>query len=85
MTATIVPFPTARRVSLVHGIARRALERNPSAGEQYISHSLKVQATVMRRKGVSEDLIARETASLDAAVRVLIWDAVVTPRGADGR
>lgn len=80
MTAAVIPFPAARRVDLVASIARRALELPPHAGEQHIRRSVDLQATVMRRKGVSEDLIEREKAALDSAVRVLIWDAVLAPR-----
>jgi hypothetical protein len=82
MSAALIPFPTARRRDLVAGIARRALELSPAAGEQHIRRSLELQATVMRRKGIAEDLIVREAAGLDVAVRMLIWDAVMMPRGA---
>ena len=81
MTAVVIPFPCARRVALVRSIARRALELNPAAGEQHIRRSLDVQATVMRRRGVAEDLISREANGLDGAVRALIWDAVMAPSG----
>jgi hypothetical protein len=77
----VIPFPAARRLSLVSSITRRALELNPAAGEQHIRRSLDVQATVMRRKGIAENLIARETASLDGAIRALIWNAVMAQRG----
>ena len=79
MTAEIIPFPTARRLRLVFSIARRALELNPATGEQHIRQSLKVQATVMRRKGVAEGLIARDVIGLESSVRALIWDAVMAP------
>ncbi|MHC2424139.1 hypothetical protein ACVII1_007141 [Bradyrhizobium elkanii] len=80
MSAAVIPFPVARRVDLVASIARRALELHPQAGEQHIRRSADLQATVLRRKGVSEDLIQREKAALDGAVRTLIWDAVLAPR-----
>ncbi|MGX1417437.1 DUF6074 family protein [Bradyrhizobium elkanii] len=80
MTAAVIPFPAARRVDLVASIAHRALELHPQAGEQHIRRSVDLQATVMRRKGISEDLIEREKAALDGAIRALIWDAVLAPR-----
>ncbi|WP_028332792.1 DUF6074 family protein [Bradyrhizobium sp. USDA 3256] len=80
MTAAVIPFPAARRVDLVASIARRALELPPQAGEQHIRRSVDLQATVMRRKGVSEDMIDREKVALDGAVRASIWDAVLAPR-----
>jgi hypothetical protein len=81
MTAGIIPFPPARRGSLVASIARRALELSPTAGEQHIQHSLKVQVIVMRRKGVAENLIERERVGLESAVRARIWNAVMRPHG----
>lgn len=77
----VIPFPAARRLALVASIARRALELNPAAGEQHIRRSVEVQATAMRRRGIAEELIAREAAGLGSAVRALIWDAVMAPRG----
>lgn len=82
MSSVIIPFPAARRHDLVHSIARRSLQLHPAAGEQHIRHSLKLQATVMRRKGVAEELIARDIAGLDGAIRALIWTTVMAPRGA---
>jgi Family of unknown function (DUF6074) len=82
MTAEVLPFPASHRRVLVASIARRALELCPDAGEQHIRRSVDVQATVMRRKGIAEDLIRREALSLDGAVRALMWDAVLSsPRG----
>ncbi len=81
MIAAIIPFPAARRRGLVLSIARRALELSPAAGEEHIQRSIKLQATVMRRKGIADDLIAREETGLAGAVRALIWDAVMAPSG----
>jgi hypothetical protein len=53
------------------------LELSPEAGEKHIRRSLLGQATVMRRKGVEEPLIARDAVGLEAAVRAVIWHAVV--------
>ncbi|MEZ0061419.1 hypothetical protein ABIF26_006962 [Bradyrhizobium elkanii] len=80
MSAAVIPFPAARRVDLVASIARRALELHPQAGEQHIRRSVDLQGTVMRRKGISDDLIDREKAALDSAIRALIWDVVLAPR-----
>ncbi|WP_027579153.1 DUF6074 family protein [Bradyrhizobium sp. Ai1a-2] len=81
MTATILPFPAFRRRELIGKIVRSALRMNAAAGEQHIRRSLDLQATVMRRKGIAEDLIAKERIALESAVRQAIWDAVMAPRG----
>jgi len=80
VSAIVLPFPANRRRDLICSIARRTLELSPEAGERHIRRSLDVQVTVMRRKCVAEPLIAREAASLEAAIRVAIWHAV-TRRG----
>jgi hypothetical protein len=54
------------------------LELPPEAGEKHIQRSLDLQATVMRRKGVGEDLIVRDVADLSAAIRTVIWQAVMS-------
>lgn len=64
MSAVIIPFPAARRVDLVHSIARRALELTPVDGERHIERSLATQATVLRRKGVSQADIDRNLTGL---------------------
>lgn len=81
MTAEMIPFPAARRVDLVRSIVRRALELPAQAGEHHIVRSLDLQAIVMRRKGVTEDRIARERISLETAIRQRLWDVVMKPRG----
>jgi hypothetical protein len=79
MSAEIIPYPTARRHQLVSNIARRALELSPLAGDGHIQRSLDVQAAVMRRKGIAEHLITGETKSLDAAIKAVMWNAVMRP------
>ncbi|QOZ52863.1 DUF6074 family protein [Bradyrhizobium sp. CCBAU 53338] len=76
--ADLIPFPAARRFDLVAGITRRALELSPEAGEKHIQRSLDLQATVMRRKGIGENLIVRDVADLSAAIRAGIWQAVMS-------
>jgi len=77
VSARVIPFPANRRRDLIHSIARRVFELSPEAGEKHIRRSLDGQATVLRRKGVEEPLIARDAAGLEAAVRAAIWLAVV--------
>lgn len=82
MTAEVIPFPAARRVDLVRSVVRRALELPPHAGEKHIQRSIDLQAIVMRRKGIPEDLIAKESEALEGAIRRLVWDSVMSPRSA---
>ena len=76
----IIPYPAARRHHLVSSIARRSLELGVVAGERHIARSLELQAKVLRRKGVSQHLIVRETRALETAVRAQMWNAVLLPR-----
>jgi hypothetical protein len=77
VSARVIPFPAYRRRDLICSIARRVFELSPEAGEKHIRRSFDGPATVMRRKGVEEPLIAREPVGLEAAVRAVIWHAVV--------
>jgi hypothetical protein len=77
VSASIIPFPATRRRDLIHSIARRVFELSAEAGEKHIRRSLKGQATVMRRKGVEEPLIAHDAIGLEVAVRAVIWHAIV--------
>jgi hypothetical protein len=80
MTAEIIPYPAARRRDLVASIARRALQLEPLAGHRHILRSLDVQAAAMRRKGISDDLIERETESLRWAVVLVMEASLPLPR-----
>jgi hypothetical protein len=50
------------------------------AGERHITRSLELQEKVLRRKGVAQHLIVRETRALEAAVKAQMWNAVLLPR-----
>jgi hypothetical protein len=69
MSATIVPFPIACRRSFILKQADHATCLNPDAAERYLQYQLQVQRDAMRRRGVAEDLIARELKCMEAAVR----------------
>jgi hypothetical protein len=81
-SATIVPFPLARREAFIQKQANRAADLNVDAGERHIQHQIKCQADAMRRKGIDEDLIARELRCMESAIRAALWGAVLnTPPG----
>ncbi|EKS28155.1 DUF6074 family protein [Afipia felis] len=67
--ATILPFPLASRRVMIEKQARYAAELNPDAAERHIQQQLKVQADSMRRRGVDEDIIARELRCMETAIR----------------
>jgi hypothetical protein len=49
--------------------ANRASELNATASERHILYQLKIQADVMRRRGIDEDLIAQELKCMGSAMR----------------
>jgi Family of unknown function (DUF6074) len=69
MTAVIVPFPIVRRRAFIAKQADHATCLNPDAAERYLEYQLQVQRDAMRRRGVAEDLIARELKCMERAVR----------------
>lgn len=69
MTATILPYPIARRLAFIQKQADHATCLNPDAAERYLEYQMQVQRDAMRRRGVAEDLIARELRCMAAAIR----------------
>jgi hypothetical protein len=70
MTATVIPFPIVRRHLFIQRQADHAVSMNPDASARYLEYQLEVQANSMRRKGIAEDLIAREVKCMETAIRV---------------
>jgi hypothetical protein len=81
MTAAIVPFPLSRRIVLIKRQAARALQLRPDQGIRHINRHLVIQADALRRRGVGEELIAREVASMSAAIRTAMGQAVFSKPG----
>lgn len=73
MTATVVPFPLARRTAMIQRQADYALCLRPEKAEQHIRRQIQTQADLLRRRGVVEETIKRELASMEAAIRTAIW------------
>jgi hypothetical protein len=69
MTATILPYPIARRWAFIQKQAVHATCLNPDAAERYLEYQLQVQRDAMRRRGVAEDLIVRELKCMTTAIR----------------
>lgn len=70
--ATVVPFPLARRRTMIDRQARYAAELNPSAAERHIAQQVKIQGDAMRRRGIDEGLIERELKCFEAAIRAAL-------------
>lgn len=69
MTATVLPFPILRRHGFIEKQAAHAARMNPDASARYIEYQIQVQRAAMRRRGIAEDLIARELKLMEAAIR----------------
>lgn len=78
MTAIVFPFPIIRRDGFVQKQANHAACMNPAAGARYIEYQIQVQGDAMRRRGIAEDLIARELTLMDAAIRRELHASVST-------
>ena len=78
MTATILPFPILRRHGFIEKQAAHAASVNPDASARYIEYQIQVQRDAMRRRGIAEDLIARELKLMEAAIRQELLQAQST-------
>jgi hypothetical protein len=81
MTATVVPFPLARRIDLIRRQAEYALCLKPESAERHIERQIQCQADALRRRGVSDDIIAHELKGMEAAIRAAMWHAVFDAPG----
>jgi hypothetical protein len=79
MTVVIVPFPLASRRAFVERHARLIAAMNADAGERHLVRQLRFQMENLQRRGIAGEVIEREVASLDAAIRAALWRAVLTP------
>jgi hypothetical protein len=80
MTATVVPFPLARRVDLIQRQAEYALCLKPAKAERHIARQLQYQADDLRRRGVLDEVAARELVGMESAIRAAMWHVVLTRR-----
>jgi Family of unknown function (DUF6074) len=74
---TILPFPLARRRSMIDRQVRYAAELHSEAAERHIQQQLQIQAAAMRRKGVREALVRRELGCMELAIRSLLPHAAL--------
>lgn len=72
MSACVIPFPLGRRLSFIERQAEIAAAMRPNAAERYLRRQIQTQADAMRRRGIGEDLIGPELASMERAVRAAL-------------
>jgi Family of unknown function (DUF6074) len=73
----LLAFPLRCRHAFVRRLAAQVLARSAEHGEKHLALQVRKQAISMARKGFSDDVVRRETASLEAAVRREIWRIVL--------
>ena len=78
MTATVLPFPILRRHGFIEKQAAHAACMNPDAAARYVEYQIQVQRDAMRRRGIAENLIARELKLMEAAIRRELVQALST-------
>jgi hypothetical protein len=76
MSAIVLPFPILRRHGFVQRQAAHAAYMHPDASARYVEYQLRVQRDAMRRRGIAENLIARELQLMEAAIRQGLLQAI---------
>lgn len=69
MTAKVIPFPLARRSEFVLRQANSMAMRSPVLAEKYLSQQMRLQAETLDRRGIPAEVVAREVASMERAIR----------------
>jgi hypothetical protein len=75
----IVPFPADRRRAFIHKHAAIMARCSPVKADAHLRQQLRVQAETMRRKGISEDVVADEVRRLETAIKNELWTCVLLP------
>ncbi len=82
-SSAIVPFPRVRNRTFISRHALRMAEFNPAAAERHLERLLRDQSDLMRRRGISEAVIAGEARAVECAIRAALWHLVMrNPGGA---
>jgi Family of unknown function (DUF6074) len=69
----LLAFPLRHRHAFVRRLAAQVLTRSAEQGEKHLALQLRKQAMSMARKSFSDEVVRREIASLEAAVRGEMW------------
>jgi len=72
MSADIVPFPLCRRLAFIKKKAVFVMFNAVDVGDRYVACQLRRQANAMRRKGIAENLIARELRAMEFAIDTVV-------------
>jgi hypothetical protein len=81
-TASLIPFPASRQRAFIVKHALLIAQLSPAQSQAYLRRVLQLQEQTMRRRGISEGMIARELRRLEAAFRAELWRQILTPGGA---
>jgi hypothetical protein len=73
----VFPFPAAARRDVVREISAEMLVRPHQAAETWLKVELQRQRRALARKGFAADIVDREMAALESAVRRAVWRAVL--------
>jgi hypothetical protein len=76
----ILPFPLARRRAFVRRQAEWFVSQPRHAAEKNLRHQINVQADVLLRKGVAPEVVEREAADLERAIRQEAMRRTFSPR-----
>jgi len=79
--AYIAPFPLHRRVGFVSRQARMMAGLSSDAADRYLKSQINQQRTTLARKGVQDDLIEQELATLERAIRAALWKEIILRPG----
>ncbi len=82
--ATMLPFPSHRRVGAVRRLARQMLDYNETSSEKLLQSRLKKHAACLSGKGVDPALVAEDVERFHGAVRAEVWALVMQPRNGGG-
>jgi hypothetical protein len=78
-TASVVPFPAARRRAFIRKHATRMAGLSRVHADAHLRQQLQIQTDTMRRRDVPETAIAREVQALESAIRAELWRCILTP------
>lgn len=84
MSATIVPFPAARRVGKIRKTAHAMVTNGEPWAAKHLQQQLRRLAEGLARCGVPADEIAHHWNAFDTAVRVELWRLTRQPRRPGG-
>jgi hypothetical protein len=80
--AEVLPFPLARRRTLVARQAAWFVRQSEAAAEHNLARQLEVQRDALLRKGVGQAVVEAEVQALEGTIRATAWRLLLVPGGA---